>query len=702
MGFSVTSAAGIPSVNTVSSTFNSPGQTLSILSGGSCLIEVTGTWVGSLSVTGAIDAGAFGLFTSAINGASPLTYTYTTITANGLYKVLYSAPFSSIVITASTLTGGSAVITMNSSDAVGAVEAVSLNAANFLTTASQGGTWNTGRTWSLLNSTDSVNAVQSGTWNITNVSGTISLPTGAATSVLQTTGNTSLASIDAGIPAALGQTTMSNSMPIAIASDQSTLPVSMLDTAPSNGTITALDTGTSSLTGANGQVFYFGTPTTNSAAVFNLSSQENVSVQANIIGGGGTLVVEVSMDGGSFWFRPNILQPSTSSYSNAFTSPFMVTVPTAGMTNLRVRSTSSWSGSATIIVRETVNSRNITVTDPLPGITGTISLPTGAATSALQTTGNTSLASIDAGIPAALGQTTMSASMPVTISSDQSAVPASQSGTWNINNISGTISLPTGAATSALQTTGNTSLSSIDTKLTGVSTAANQSTEITSLQLIDNMLGSVGAGTAGTGSALVGAVFNTTSPSLTNGQQAALQSDSTGRLLVSSSSTDGTKTTYSSTITALASAATATDIFTITGSGTKTVRVLRIEISSTQTLASTANILLIKRSAANTGGTSTTPALIPHDSADAAGTATVRAYTANPSALGAAVGTIRVIRLDIPATGSVGSSPVVWTFGDLPGKSVVLRGTAEVLAVSLNSVTLGGGTFDLSIMWTEE
>jgi SLT domain-containing protein len=97
-------------------------------------------------------------------------------------------------------------------------------------------------------------------------------------------------------------------------------------------------------------------------------------------------------------------------------------------------------------------------------ISGTVSLPTGAATSALQTTGNTSLSSID-GKLGSLGQKTMSGSAPVVIASDQSAIPASQSGTWDINNISGTVSLPTGAATSALQTAGNTSLSSIDSKL---------------------------------------------------------------------------------------------------------------------------------------------------------------------------------------------------------------------------------------------
>lgn len=109
-------------------------------------------------------------------------------------------------------------------------------------------------------------------------------------------------------------------------------------------------------------------------------------------------------------------------------------------------------------------------------ISGTVSLPTGASTAANQTTGNTSLSSIDtkltttnsslssidAGIPAALGQTTMANSMPVAIASDQTVIPindnggsltvdgtvaATQSGTWNINNVSGTVSLPTGAAT---------------------------------------------------------------------------------------------------------------------------------------------------------------------------------------------------------------------------------------------------------------
>lgn len=49
--------------------------------------------------------------------------------------------------------------------------------------------------------------------------------------------------------------------------------------------------------------------------------------------------------------------------------------------------------------------------------------------------------------------------------------------------------------------------------------------------------GSVAAGTAGTKSMLAGLVFNTALPTLTNGQQVALQGDSSGRLLIGALST---------------------------------------------------------------------------------------------------------------------------------------------------------------------
>ena len=48
----------------------------------------------------------------------------------------------------------------------------------------------------------------------------------------------------------------------------------------------------------------------------------------------------------------------------------------------------------------------------------------------------------------------------------------------------------------------------------------------------DNSLGTVAAGTAGTQSSLAGGVFNTALPTLTTGQQVALQLDSSGRLII--------------------------------------------------------------------------------------------------------------------------------------------------------------------------
>lgn len=82
-------------------------------------------------------------------------------------------------------------------------------------------------------------------------------------------------------------------------------------------------------------------------------------------------------------------------------------------------------------------------------------LPAGASTSALQTSGNISLTSID-GKLATLGQKAMAGSTPVVIASDQSTVPVSIV----------SLPLPTGAATAANQVTGNASLASIDSKLT--------------------------------------------------------------------------------------------------------------------------------------------------------------------------------------------------------------------------------------------
>jgi hypothetical protein len=239
---------------------------------------------------------------------------------------------------------------------------------------------------------------------------------------------------------------------------------------------------------------------------------------------------------------------------------------------------------------------------------------------------------------------------------------------------------------------------------TGAATAANQATEITSLQSIDNPVGSSTGGTAGTSSFMAGGIFNSTAPALTNGQQAGLQLNTSGQLIVQADPTDGTKATYSATSAiAFASATTATDIFTITGSASKTIRVLRLGFSAQVTTAGVVNVLVVKRSAANTGGTSASATAVSHDSSDGAATATVLNYTANPTGLGAAVGTVRAARIFFPTSGTDVSDFVnEFDFGNGPDKAIVLRGTTQVLAINLNAATVTGGTWTCYVEWTEE
>jgi hypothetical protein len=217
------------------------------------------------------------------------------------------------------------------------------------------------------------------------------------------------------------------------------------------------------------------------------------------------------------------------------------------------------------------------------------------------------------------------------------------------------------------------------------------------------VVGNVASGSADSGNGVkMSGVFNTTVPAITNGQRSDIQTDSRGAIQITT--LDGSRATYSATSAiGFASAVTATDIFTITGSATKTIRVLRVAFSAQETTAGVANVLLIKRSAANTGGTSAAATVVPHDSANAAGTATVLNYTANPSALGAAVGTVRAARLFIPTTGTdTADFANEWDFGMGPEQAVVLRGITQVLAINLNSTTVIGGTWTCYIEWTEE
>lgn len=188
-----------------------------------------------------------------------------------------------------------------------------------------------------------VGATQSGTWNVTNVSGTVSLPTGASTSGKQDTGNTSVASIDTKTPA-LGQGVMTASSPVVIASNQSAIPVSQ------SGTWT--------------------------------------------------------------------IQPGNTANTTAWKVDGSAVTQPVSATNLDV-----------------ALSTRLKPADTLTAVT-----TVGTITNVVHIDDNTGSLTVD--------------------NAGTFAVQATQSGTWNINNVSGTVSLPTGAATNSSLTTINTTLGS--------------------------------------------------------------------------------------------------------------------------------------------------------------------------------------------------------------------------------------------------
>jgi hypothetical protein len=126
----------------------------------------------------------------------------------------------------------------------------------------------------------------------------------------------------------------------------------------------------------------------------------------------------------------------------------------------------------------------------VPGVNASVTasaLPAGAATSALQTTGNTSLASIvtnTTSIATAANQTTGNSSLSTIATNTTGAATAANQSTGN-SSLSTIATNTTGAATAANQTTGNASLATIATN-TGLSVPTTQSGAVTALISCDS------------------------------------------------------------------------------------------------------------------------------------------------------------------------------------------------------------------------
>jgi hypothetical protein len=156
-----------------------------------------------------------------------------------------------------------------------------------------------------------------------------------------------------GNPVQIGGSDGTNTRTLATNTSGNLIVAALTDSAPSTSTITVKDAASTSTTVANGQVFVTGTPTTSSFVSFSISTLNSCIVQVTGTWTG-TVVVETSVDSGTTWVARSVFQ-DTLGAATSFTLNFQGTVNTVGCTNIRVRATATWTGTATVKVIETVN-----------------------------------------------------------------------------------------------------------------------------------------------------------------------------------------------------------------------------------------------------------------------------------------------------------------------------------------------------------
>lgn len=342
----------------------------------------------------------------------------------------------------------------------------------------------------------------------------VPLPTGAATSANQVTEIAKLTSIDGKIPA-LGQAAMAASLPVTIASNQSDVPVK-IDQAvglydASNSTTTPLGisgnfTGTW-VDASNYATIQVGVYTDQNST--SLGFKIEFSANGSTVAHTHSYTYESSSNGTGYSFQPEFKYFRVN-YTNDGVAQSYLTIYTA------LKPVSLIPSSYRVEQAITGQSQALVTKGVIYGLTtggggGYVAVkvtPSGAMNTATTLDAGTNIIG-----KVGIDQTTNGTTNAVYVNNFPASqaitgtVAATQSGTWNINNISGTLSLPTGAAT--------------ETTLADVRT---------SVQLIDNAVGTVAAGTAGSNSLLTGGVYNSSAPTLTTGQQVALQLDSSGNL----------------------------------------------------------------------------------------------------------------------------------------------------------------------------
>lgn len=169
--------------------------------------------------------------------------------------------------------------------------------------------------------------------------------------------------------------------------------------------------------------------------------------------------------------------------------------------------------------------------------------------------------------------------------------------------------------------------------------------------------------------------------------------------------------TYTAVSLALVPAASATDVFCISGSSSKIVAIRKIVITGTAGTLVSLPFTLVRRTSLDTGGTAATgsaaPVASPHNSTNGAATATLIAYTANPTINDSSPRYLRSQILTLPTTAAgVTITPIWWHAGSQvdsysQGFDIPAGSTAQQYCVNLNGVSVSSGSLHISVTWSE-
>jgi hypothetical protein len=292
--------------------------------------------------------------------------------------------------------------------------------------------------------------------SITNITGTVSLPTGAATSSNQTTIGSQTTEINDGTHTAA----IKAASTAAVASDTS-LVIAVSPNSP-------LPTGANVI----GAVTQSGGPWT-----------ENLTqISGSAISTAATGVQKVGITGNTGAAMDAAGQNAASPVNELLIAGQFNTTPTT-ITTGNISPLQLDSAANLLVNLKTALPAGANNIGSITNITGTVSLPTGAATSANQTTLGSQTTEINDGTHTAAIKAASTAAVATDTSlviavSPNSPLPTGTNNVGSITNITGTVSLPTGAATSANQTTVGTQTTQLNdgTRTAAIAAASTAAT----------------------------------------------------------------------------------------------------------------------------------------------------------------------------------------------------------------------------------